>query len=82
MNTAERGFALSFPATLPPARIDQVMSRSATVAHIRTLPATGSDHLPVTARITLGRTGESAPASTGRSRARRRSARRPVAVQE
>ncbi|KMS72623.1 endonuclease [Streptomyces viridochromogenes] len=54
MNVAERGFALSFPAALPLARIDQVMARSAAVAHIRTLPATGSDHLPVAARVTLG----------------------------
>ncbi|TXS76201.1 endonuclease/exonuclease/phosphatase family protein [Streptomyces sp. sk2.1] len=54
MNTAERGFAFSFPAGLPLARIDQVMARSATVRQIRTLPPTGSDHLPVTARIGLG----------------------------
>ncbi|MFJ7496887.1 endonuclease/exonuclease/phosphatase family protein [Streptomyces sp. NPDC097727] len=54
MNVAERGFAFSFPAALPLARIDQVMARSATIGHIRTLPATGSDHLPVAARITLG----------------------------
>lgn len=53
MNTARRGFALSFPAAFPVARIDQVMARSATVDHIRTLPATGSDHLPVAASITL-----------------------------
>ncbi|WP_425314638.1 endonuclease/exonuclease/phosphatase family protein [Streptomyces bicolor] len=53
MNVAERGFAFSFPAALPLARIDQVMARSARVGHIRTLPATGSDHLPVAARITL-----------------------------
>lgn len=53
MNVAERGFAFSFPAAFPLARIDQVMARSATVAHISTLPATGSDHLPVAARITL-----------------------------
>ncbi|WP_145865513.1 endonuclease/exonuclease/phosphatase family protein [Streptomyces capillispiralis] len=54
MNVAERGFALSFPAAFPVARIDQVMARSATVERIGTLPATGSDHLPVVARITLG----------------------------
>ena len=53
MNVARRGFAFSFPAGLPLARIDQVMARSATVTGIRALPATGSDHLPVTARITL-----------------------------
>ncbi|GAA0915066.1 endonuclease/exonuclease/phosphatase family protein [Streptomyces asiaticus] len=51
MNVAERGFAFSFPASFPLARIDQVMARSATVGHIRALPATGSDHLPVAARI-------------------------------
>ncbi|WP_435859911.1 endonuclease/exonuclease/phosphatase family protein [Streptomyces narbonensis] len=53
MNVAERGFALSFPAAFPLARIDQVMARSAKVRHLRTLSATGSDHLPVAARITL-----------------------------
>jgi vancomycin resistance protein VanJ len=53
MSVAQRGFAFSFPAAFPLVRIDQVMARSATVAHIRTLPATGSDHLPVAARITL-----------------------------
>ncbi|WP_406386856.1 endonuclease/exonuclease/phosphatase family protein [Streptomyces sp. NBC_01618] len=53
MNVAERGFAFSFPAAFPLARIDQIMARSATVGHIRTLPPTGSDHLPVTARIAL-----------------------------
>ncbi|WP_230886688.1 endonuclease/exonuclease/phosphatase family protein [Streptomyces spinoverrucosus] len=53
MNVAERGFAFSFPAAFPLARIDQVMARSATVDDIHTLPATGSDHLPVAARIAL-----------------------------
>ncbi|MFE6914229.1 endonuclease/exonuclease/phosphatase family protein [Streptomyces rubiginosohelvolus] len=50
---AESGFAFSFPAAFPLARIDQVMARAAAVGHIRTLPATGSDHLPVVARVTL-----------------------------
>jgi vancomycin resistance protein VanJ len=54
MNVAERGLAFSFPTAFPLARIDQVMARSASVTHIRTLPATTSDHLPVAARITLG----------------------------
>lgn len=53
LNVAERGLAFSFPAALPLARIDQVMARPATVPHLRTLPATGSDHLPVAARILL-----------------------------
>ena len=55
MNAAERGFAFSWPADFPVARIDQVMARSATVDHVRTLPATGSDHLPIAARITFDR---------------------------
>ncbi|MGA5198160.1 endonuclease/exonuclease/phosphatase family protein [Streptomyces exfoliatus] len=53
MNVAERGLAFSFPATFPVARIDQVMARSATVGRLRTLPATGSDHLPVVGSVTL-----------------------------
>ncbi|MER7055600.1 endonuclease/exonuclease/phosphatase family protein [Streptomyces sp. NPDC000351] len=53
LEVAERGVALSFPAAFPLARIDQVMARDARVGHIRALPATGSDHLPVAARITL-----------------------------
>ncbi|MFF4474188.1 endonuclease/exonuclease/phosphatase family protein [Streptomyces sp. NPDC001599] len=51
LTTAERGLALSFPAGLPLARIDQVMARAGTVGALRTLPATGSDHLPVVAQI-------------------------------
>ncbi|MFF4162582.1 endonuclease/exonuclease/phosphatase family protein [Streptomyces sp. NPDC001741] len=47
------GFAFSWPAKLPVARIDQVLARSATVTRVRTLPATGSDHLPVAAAIKL-----------------------------
>ncbi|URN10740.1 endonuclease/exonuclease/phosphatase family protein [Actinomadura madurae] len=54
MNVAERGLAFSFPVSFPVARIDQVMARSATVRHVRTLPATGSDHLPIAARVTPG----------------------------
>ncbi|MET8784162.1 endonuclease/exonuclease/phosphatase family protein [Streptomyces sp. NPDC004589] len=53
MNTPQRGFAFSFPADFPMSRIDQVMTRSATVRQIRTLSSTDSDHLPVAARIAL-----------------------------
>lgn len=53
LEVARRGVALSFPASFPLARIDQVMARSATVGHIRTLPTTGSDHLPVVARVRI-----------------------------
>lgn len=50
---ATEGFAFSWPASFPLARIDHVLARSATVVGLRTLPATGSDHLPVAARIVL-----------------------------
>lgn len=53
LNVPARGFAFSFPAIVPLARIDQIMARAATVGPIRTLPPTGSDHLPVIAGITL-----------------------------
>ncbi|MET8898238.1 endonuclease/exonuclease/phosphatase family protein [Streptomyces albogriseolus] len=53
LEVPRRGFAFSFPAGLPLVRIDQVMARSAIVDRIDALPATGSDHLPVRARITL-----------------------------
>ncbi|MEU2547677.1 endonuclease/exonuclease/phosphatase family protein [Streptomyces roseolus] len=49
----DRGLALSYPAALPVARIDQVLARGGRVPAIRTLPATGSDHLPVLARVAL-----------------------------
>ncbi|MBT2395949.1 endonuclease/exonuclease/phosphatase family protein [Streptomyces sp. ISL-100] len=51
MNTAGPGFAFSWPASFPVARIDQVMTRKATVTEVWSLPATGSDHLPIAARI-------------------------------
>ncbi|MFI1393528.1 endonuclease/exonuclease/phosphatase family protein [Streptomyces sp. NPDC020681] len=53
MNTADTGFAFSWPAALPVARIDQIMARSATVTDVWSLPGTGSDHLPIAARIGL-----------------------------
>jgi vancomycin resistance protein VanJ len=46
-------FVFSWPAGFPLARIDQVMTRSADVTRLWTLPATGSDHLPVGAHIRL-----------------------------
>lgn len=47
------GFAFSWPERFPLARIDQVLARSATVTRVWSLPRTGSDHLPVAARVTL-----------------------------
>ncbi|MFI9586087.1 endonuclease/exonuclease/phosphatase family protein [Streptomyces sp. NPDC052236] len=53
MNAAGPGFAFSWPASLPVARIDQIMTRSATVTKVWSLPATGSDHLPIAAHLRL-----------------------------
>ncbi|WP_431967616.1 endonuclease/exonuclease/phosphatase family protein [Actinacidiphila sp. bgisy160] len=51
LGAPKSGFAFSWPRGFPLARIDQVLARSATVSDVRTLPPTGSDHLPVAARI-------------------------------
>ncbi|MEV0522304.1 endonuclease/exonuclease/phosphatase family protein [Streptomyces sp. NPDC050439] len=53
LDSAGRDFAFSWPASFPVSRIDHVMTRSATVTQVGTLPTTGSDHLPVTAGITF-----------------------------
>ncbi|GAA2920486.1 MULTISPECIES: endonuclease/exonuclease/phosphatase family protein [Streptomyces] len=48
------GFAFSWPASFPVARIDQVLGRGAEVTEVSALHATGSDHLPVLGRVRLG----------------------------
>ncbi|MFP3986200.1 endonuclease/exonuclease/phosphatase family protein [Streptomyces sp. E11-3] len=53
VRSAGGGFAFSWPAAFPLSRIDHIMARSATVTDVWTLPATGSDHLPVAAGIKL-----------------------------
>jgi vancomycin resistance protein VanJ len=53
VGVAGPGFAFSWPASFPVARIDQILARSAAVTRVRSLPATGSDHLPIAATITL-----------------------------
>jgi vancomycin resistance protein VanJ len=53
MATADAEFAFSWPARLPVARIDQIMARSSTVTELWSLPATGSDHLPIAARVRI-----------------------------
>lgn len=53
LTTAAAEFAFSWPAALPVARIDHVMGRSVQVARVWSLPATGSDHLPIAARVRL-----------------------------
>jgi vancomycin resistance protein VanJ len=51
LSTSESEFAFSFPAALPVARIDHVMARALIVTSVRALPETGSDHLPIVARL-------------------------------
>jgi vancomycin resistance protein VanJ len=55
LTPARSDLAFTWPAALPVARIDQIMTRSAVVTKLWPLPATPSDHLPLAARIALGR---------------------------
>ncbi|MEU9335597.1 endonuclease/exonuclease/phosphatase family protein [Streptomyces sp. NPDC048290] len=48
---AGAGFGFSWPAAFPLARIDHVLARGLVPASAHTLPATGSDHLPVAASL-------------------------------
>ncbi|WP_330340454.1 endonuclease/exonuclease/phosphatase family protein [Streptomyces sp. NBC_00557] len=50
---AGSGFGFSWPASFPMARIDQIMVRGVEPDSSWTLPRTGSDHLPVAARVKL-----------------------------
>ncbi|MFJ8105558.1 endonuclease/exonuclease/phosphatase family protein [Streptomyces sp. NPDC096132] len=50
---AGSGFGFSWPASFPMARIDQIMVRDVEPVTSWTLPQTGSDHLPVAARVKL-----------------------------
>ncbi|MGW0831174.1 endonuclease/exonuclease/phosphatase family protein [Streptomyces prunicolor] len=49
--TAGNGFGLTWPASFPIARIDQILVRGVRARSAWVLPETGSDHLPVAARI-------------------------------
>jgi vancomycin resistance protein VanJ len=51
--TAGRGFALSWPAATPVARIDQILGAGLSVTKVWSLGVTGSDHRPVAARLRL-----------------------------
>ncbi len=50
---AGSGFGFSWPASFPMARIDQIMVRGIDPVSSWTLPRTGSDHLPVAARVKI-----------------------------
>ncbi|MFF3494896.1 endonuclease/exonuclease/phosphatase family protein [Streptomyces sp. NPDC002795] len=48
---AGSGFGFSWPAAFPMARIDQIMVKGVEPVTSWTLPRTGSDHLPIAARV-------------------------------
>ncbi len=48
---AGAGFGFTWPAAFPVVRIDQILVRGVKPASAWVLPATGSDHLPVAARV-------------------------------
>jgi vancomycin resistance protein VanJ len=48
------GFGFSWPANFPMARIDQIMVKGIQPTKSWVLPATGSDHRPVAARVQIG----------------------------
>jgi vancomycin resistance protein VanJ len=50
---AGNGFGFSWPASFPMARIDQILVKGVDPRSSWTLPRTGSDHLPVAARLQL-----------------------------
>ncbi|MEO3976460.1 endonuclease/exonuclease/phosphatase family protein [Streptomyces sp. CAU 1734] len=52
-DTAGSGFGFSWPARFPLARIDHILSRGLHPTSAHTLPATGSDHLPVSASFSF-----------------------------
>ncbi|MDO0927980.1 endonuclease/exonuclease/phosphatase family protein [Streptomyces sp. TG1A-8] len=56
---AGSGFGFSWPASFPMARIDQIMVKGVEPESSWTLPRTGSDHLPVAARVKLEETDTS-----------------------
>jgi vancomycin resistance protein VanJ len=53
---AGSGFGFSWPASFPMARIDQIMVKGIEPVTSWTLPETGSDHLPIAARVRLAAT--------------------------
>ncbi|MFC9680689.1 endonuclease/exonuclease/phosphatase family protein [Streptomyces sp. NPDC056948] len=54
---AGNGFGFSWPASFPMARIDQIMVRGLNPESSWTLPETGSDHLPIAARVKVATDG-------------------------
>ncbi|MGA5363803.1 endonuclease/exonuclease/phosphatase family protein [Streptomyces purpurascens] len=54
---AGNGFGFSWPASFPMARIDQIMVRGLKPESSWTLPETGSDHLPIAARVKVATSG-------------------------
>ncbi|MDN0194616.1 endonuclease/exonuclease/phosphatase family protein [Streptomyces sp. S.PNR 29] len=51
------GFGFSWPASFPMARIDQILVKGIEPESSWTLPETGSDHLPIAARVKVATSG-------------------------
>ncbi|GAB2840709.1 teicoplanin resistance protein VanJ [Streptomyces deserti] len=54
---AGSGFGFSWPASFPMARIDQILVKGLEPESSWTLPETGSDHLPIAARVKVATSG-------------------------
>jgi vancomycin resistance protein VanJ len=54
---AGSGFGFSWPASFPMARIDQILVKGIEPESSWTLPETGSDHLPIAARVKVATSG-------------------------
>ncbi|MEV7238359.1 endonuclease/exonuclease/phosphatase family protein [Streptomyces sp. NPDC051020] len=69
-STAGKGFGLTWPSSFPVVRIDQILLKDVKATSAWNLPATTSDHIPVAARVDLGREKHTAgqqPAAARRS---------------
>lgn len=55
---AGSGFGFSWPASFPMARIDQIMVKGVEPMSSWTLPQTGSDHLPIAARVRMAESAD------------------------
>lgn len=50
-DAAGAGFGFTWPSTFPFARVDQILTRGVAPTDAWTLPRTGSDHLPIAAKL-------------------------------
>ncbi|MEU9762084.1 endonuclease/exonuclease/phosphatase family protein [Streptomyces sp. NPDC047987] len=67
-STAGKGFGLTWPSSFPVVRIDQILLKGVKATSAWNLPPTTSDHIPVAARIHLGREKNTAVRQQGAAR--------------